>query len=251
MTAQLADRVQRSFSRSFQTYHDTANQQAWVAGKLVSELRRARAPGRFETVFELGCGTGHLTRLMRQNFHLPNLILNDIAPQAQATADAEQATFIAGDAREVHWPSRIDLIASASMIQWMESPLQLLHKAMDALEPGGWLAVSGFGPQQYQELSAIGSSARAPGLTTPAALAAAVDGPMQVLAVGESLRQTYFDTPREVLRYLRRTGVNGRAQGTWTKSTLARFENEYAKEFGTDCGVSLTYHPVWIIARKR
>ncbi|WP_298850249.1 methyltransferase domain-containing protein [uncultured Ruegeria sp.] len=251
MTAQLADKVQRSFSRSFQTYNDTASQQAWVARKLISELRRAGAPDWFGTTFELGCGTGHLTRLLRQNFDLPDLYLNDIAPQAQATADADKAAFIAGDVRLVEWPARLDLVASASMIQWMEDPAHLLHQAADALETGGWLAISGFGPRQYQELTQIGSTARAPGLCTPEALKAAIDGPFKVLTVGESIRQSFFATPRDVLKYLRRTGVNGRAQKSWTRSTLAQFEADYVQNFGTSYGVSLTYHPVWVTAQKR
>lgn len=251
MTAQLADKVQRSFSRSFQTYNDTASQQAWVARKLVSEMRRVGAPNRFDVAFELGCGTGHLTRLLRQNFDLPDLYLNDIAPQARATADAENAAFIAGDVRLVEWPAKLDLVASASMIQWMENPAGLLQQVAEALEPGGWLAISGFGPLQYQELAQIGSTARAPGLCLPDTLATAIDGPFKILTVGQSLRPSYFDTPREVLKHLRSTGVNGRARGAWTRSTLARFEADYVQKFGTDGRVPLTYHPVWVIAEKR
>ncbi|WP_170345316.1 methyltransferase domain-containing protein [Ruegeria atlantica] len=251
MTAQLADKVQRSFSRSFQTYNDTASQQAWVARKLVSEMRRVGAPNRFDVAFELGCGTGHLTRLLRQNFDLPDLYLNDIAPQARATADAENAAFIAGDVRLVEWPAKLDLVASASMIQWMENPAGLLQQVAEALEPGGWLAISGFGPLQYQELAHIGSTARAPGLCLPDTLATAIDGPFKILTVGQSVRPSYFDTPREVLKHLRSTGVNGRARGAWTRSTLARFEADYVQKFGTDGRVPLTYHPVWVIAEKR
>ncbi|NOD76793.1 MULTISPECIES: methyltransferase domain-containing protein [unclassified Ruegeria] len=251
MTVQLADKVQRSFSRSFETYHDTASQQAWVAEKLVSELCRVGAPAQFHTTFEMGCGTGHLTRMLRQNFDLPDFIVNDIAPQAQVTAEAEAAAFISGDVRSVQWPDQIDLVASASMIQWMEDPAGLLQQAVDALAPGGWLAISGFGPQQYQELSRIGSTAHAPGLCEARSLVAAVEGSMQVLAAGECIRPSFFKTPRDVLKYLRRTGVNGRAKGTWTKSTLARFEEDYVRNFGTANGVSLTYHPIWIVAQKR
>lgn len=251
MTAQLADKVQRSFSRSFQTYNDTASQQAWVARKLVSEMRRVGAPNRFDVAFELGCGTGHLTRLLRQNFDLPDLHLNDIAPQARATADAENAAFVDGDVRLVEWPAKLDLVASASMIQWMENPAGLLQQVAEALEPGGWLAISGFGPLQYQELAQIGSTARAPGLCLPDALATAIDGPFKILTVGQSVRPSYFDTPREVLKHLRSTGVNGRAQGAWTRSTLARFEADYVQKFGEDGRVPLTYHPVWVIAEKR
>lgn len=250
MTIQLAERVQRSFSRSFETYHDTASQQAWVANQLVTELRRLGTPDRFASAFELGCGTGHLTRRLRQSFGFDTLCLNDLAPQARETADAAGATFVAGDAREVAWPEGIDLLASASMIQWMDDLAPLLKRATRALAPGGWLAISGFGPEQFRELTHIGTSARAPGLCRPEDLVAAVDGRLEVLAMGEDLRQSHFASPRGVLEHLRKTGVNGRAQKTWTKSTLAQFTTDYIRHFETSKGVSLTYHPVWMIARK-
>ena len=250
MTLQLAEKVQRSFSRSFDTYHDTTDQQAWVANRLVAELRRHGAPSHFGTAFELGCGTGHLTRLLCQDFDLRKFSVNDIAPQARKTADAAGAAFIAGAAQDVKWPENIGLLTSASMIQWLDDPARFLAKAADTLAPAGWLAVSGFGPEQYRELSQIGSTARAPGLCGPEVLAAAVEAKLQVLAVGESLRKSHFATPGHVLEYLRKTGVNGRAKGAWTKSTLARFTADYIRYFETPKGVSLTYHPVWVIARK-
>lgn len=250
MNVQLAERVQRSFSRSFETYDDTASQQAWVANRLVQELHRHRAPTRFDTAFELGCGTGHLTRLLRRQFDFNSLSLNDIAPQARETAEDAGAEFIGGDARDVAWPAKIDFLVSASMIQWMEDSAQLLNRAAQALAPGGWLAVSGFGPEQYRELVQIGSSASAPGLSRPDEFAAAVSDQLQVIATGESVRQSHFATPRLVLEHLRNTGVNGRARKVWTKSTLSRFLSDYTRHFETPEGVSLTYHPVWIIARK-
>ena len=250
MTVQLSDRVQRSFSRSFQSYHDTACQQAWVAQKLVEEMRRHGAPTKFERGFELGCGTGHFTRLLCQAHCFEGLTLNDIAPEARQTADELGAQFICGDARRVIWPENADLFASASMIQWMEDPRALLERAARSLAPGGWLVIAGFGPQQYRELSQIGTSARAPGLCDPDQMAAAVRAHLEVLSTGEALRPSYFATPHHVLRHLRKTGVNGRAKSVWTKSTLALFEAEYTRRFQTENGVSLSYHPVWIVARK-
>lgn len=250
MTATLTDRVQRSFSRSFQSYHDEAGQQARIADRLVSDLQGCGAPGRFANALELGCGTGHLTRRLCRDFGFGTLHLNDLAPEARLTARAAGAAFLSGDATDIEWPKPLGLLASASMIQWLHDPSLLLSRAAAALAPGGWLAISGFGPQQYRELARIGSSANAPGLCRPEDLAAAVDRQMEVVLTAEKVQQMYFATPRQVLEHLRKTGVNGRAGKPWTKSTLARFTNRYVRHFGTAAGVPLTYHPVWIIARK-
>ncbi|WP_237212648.1 methyltransferase domain-containing protein [Ruegeria lacuscaerulensis] len=250
MNVQMAGRVQRSFSRSFRTYHDCACQQARIADRLVHDLRNSGAPQQFTSALEFGCGTGHLTERLRQSFGFGRLTINDLSPEADETAAAFGADFLCGDAETVAWPYQSALIASASMIQWLPDPAAFLRRAANALVPGGWLAVSGFGPEQYRELVQIGSAAKAPGLCRPEDLASAVDGALEVVAVGETRRQMHFSSPRKVLEHLRNTGVNGRAQSVWTKSRFLAFTNEYVRQFGGEAGVPLTYHPIWIIARK-
>jgi len=251
MTAMGTARVERSFSRSFASYHDTASQQSRIAGDLAARLARHGAPGMFRNGFEIGCGTGHLTRALCRRFSFARLSLNDLVPEAQATAAGFGARFLPGDAREITWPERPDLIASASVIQWMEHPQEFLARAGQALAPGGWLAISGFGPDQYRELADLGSGAHAPGLCHARALAAALPEGFEILDAGEERRALWFDGPRDVLGHLRRTGVNGRAGDVWTRSRLARFCESYLRDFGKDGAVPLSYHPVWIIARKR
>ncbi|MEM6658390.1 MAG: methyltransferase domain-containing protein [Pseudomonadota bacterium] len=246
----IEDRVQRSFSRSFSSYHAAADQQVRIADLLVHQLRNNGAPRYFASALELGCGTGHLTKRLQDGFSFGLLTLNDLAPEARQTAHAASARFLGGDARQVAWPERPQLIASASMIQWLRDPLDLLRKAATALAPGGWLAVSGFGPDQYCELTRLGSSAGAPGLCRAADLAAAVRHELKVVATGETHHRARFDSPRDVLDHMRKTGVNGQARQTWTKTRLAQFCADYTRMFQDQAGLPLTYHAVWIIARK-
>ncbi|WP_170418584.1 methyltransferase domain-containing protein [Ruegeria atlantica] len=250
MNAPIADRVQRSFSRSFRSYHDAASQQAKIADHLVQAMRKGGAPHRFATGLELGCGTGHLSQRLCRTFDIGQLTVNDLSPEAAETAISIGAGFLCGNAETVEWPFQLNLIASASMIQWLHDPAAFLQRAANALVPGGWLAVSGFGPNQYRELVKVGSTAKAPGLCPSRDLAAAVEGQMEVVSCGESTSVVHFDSPRGVLKHLRRTGVNGRAQKVWTKSSLAQFSDQYVWHFGTEFGVSLTYNPTWIVARK-
>ncbi|MFA3920982.1 methyltransferase [Ruegeria hyattellae] len=247
----MADRVQRSFSRSFGTYHESAVQQAQVVDRLVQELCDNGAPQHFTSALELGAGTGHLTQRLCAEFSFGTLTVNDLSPETQLVADAARAMFLRGDAKQIEWPKQPDLIASASMIQWLPAPAAFLRRAAAALAAGGWLAVSGFGPEQYRELAQIGSSAKAPGLFRPDDLIAAVQGDLEIVATGETVQQIHFASPQMVLRHLRNTGVNGRAQKVWTKSCLLQFSREYTRRFDGEAGVPLTYHPIWIIARKR
>ncbi|MCG7522174.1 methyltransferase domain-containing protein [Ruegeria sp. Ofav3-42] len=251
MNAQLAERVQRSFSRSFRSYHDSASQQSQIANHLVHEMRTGGAPQHFAFGLEFGCGTGHLTQRLCETFEFRSLMINDLSPEAEQTAYAVGADFLCGDAETLNWPGQPNLIASASMIQWLRDPAAFLRKAATALTPGGWLAVSGFGPEQYRELVKVGSTAKAPGLCRSEDLAAAVRDELEIISTGDTIREMHFASPRKVLEHLRRTGVNGRAQKGWTKTSLNQFTDQYVRYFGSETGVSLTYQPTWIVARKR
>ncbi|MES0825062.1 methyltransferase domain-containing protein [Ruegeria sp. SCP11] len=250
MNVQMTDRVQRSFSRSFRTYHDAACQQARIAERLAQDLHKSGAPRQFVSGLEFGCGTGLLTQRLCAQFAFDQLTINDLSPEAQETAYDFGADFLCGDAETIAWPARPDLIVSASMIQWLPDPAAFLRRAATALVPGGWLAVSGFGPGQYRELMHVGSAAKAPGLCRAEEMVAAVIDLLDVVSFGEDERQMRFSTPRKVLDHLRKTGVNGRAQKPWTKSNLLAFSKDYSQRFGDAHGVSLTYHPTWLIARK-
>ncbi len=253
MNVAAAERVQRSFSRSFPGYHDSAGQQAQIARQLVQRMSDSDAPRAYGSVFEIGCGTGHLTAALHRRFSFENAVLNDLTPEASATACIWGADFLPGDIRNVIWPTRQDLIASTSMIQWLDAPGDIVHHAARSLAPGGWLAISGFGPDQYAELSYLGSRSQAPGLCEPDVLAQAVQAAgdeLEVVDLWQDQRKLWFDTPEHVLRHLRKTGVNGRAAHVWTRSTLAAFCENYRRTFATCDGVPLTYHPVWVVARK-
>jgi hypothetical protein len=59
-----------------------------------------------------------------------------------------------------------------------------------------------------------------------------------------------FEHPGDVLYHLKRTGVTGLSQQRWTKTRLMRFCNDYRSLYGNTEGVTLTYHPLYVIAAK-
>jgi len=55
-----------------------------------------------------------------------------------------------------------------------------------------------------------------------------------------------------VLKHLKQTGVTGTEKRIWTRSRLQSFCKEYTTRFSDAAGnVNLTYHPIYIIARKK
>lgn len=60
-----------------------------------------------------------------------------------------------------------------------------------------------------------------------------------------------FQSPMDVLKHLKATGVTGIRQSQWTKGSLATFCNRYQEIYSQpDHTVRLTYHPIYIIAKK-
>lgn len=248
-------RVRQSFRRGLGSYHAGASVQARIARHL-SAMLAEHAGCRFERAFEFGCGTGHLTRALTENHDISELWLNDLVPDCAGAALAAvhgsvQAQFRAGDVQSAELPETPDLIASASTVQWVEDQPRLLDRLSRQLAPGGWLALSGFGRAQFHELTALGSAAGAPGYRDAGEWDHILPSGMELVAVHQTRIIRSFASVRDVLRHLRETGVNGNAQGGWTRARLAAFEADYEARFRGADGVSLTYDPVWVLARKR
>ena len=73
-----------------------------------------------------------------------------------------------------------------------------------------------------------------------------------VIHASEEVAILTFPTPTEVLRHLKQTGVTGTEKRIWTRTRLQQFSETYIRLFSTEEGpVSLTYHPMYVIAEKR
>ncbi|MFD2841948.1 methyltransferase domain-containing protein [Paracoccus cavernae] len=154
MTALPLERIARSFHRHRASYDDHATPQSLVARDLARRLDRASGTRHFDSVFEFGCGSGHLTRALAARFAIGQLALNDLVAQALPQDLPCPARFRTGPVEDAELPARIDLLASASTIQWLADPAATLARLCARVARGGWLAVSGFGPAQFRELSA-------------------------------------------------------------------------------------------------
>ncbi|NRB19055.1 MAG: methyltransferase domain-containing protein [Rhodobacteraceae bacterium] len=251
------NRVRQSFRRGLASYHQHARAQAEIAAALVQALRQQGAPEWFDNVLEFGCGTGHLTRPLLQSFDIHHLTLNDLVAEAAPglgalTKDrADRTHFTFGPIETVPLPSELDLITSASTVQWISDMPALMARLSARLSPGGWLALSGFGSAQFHQLRDLGSSAAAPSYVDAPDWPALLPRDMELLHVAQEPIEMLFDGAIDLLRHLRNTGVNAQAEQRWSRGRLTEFEDSYRSQFGHDGKLPLTYDPVWMIARKR
>jgi len=249
-------RVARAFRRGLGSYHDAASAQARIAADLSALLAKHLDGAPVAHLFEFGAGTGHLTDALLRDVSVDHLTLNDLVAEAEAGlqsrlgAHGRSATFLPGRIEDLDLPQGLDLIAGASVVQWICDLPSLLQRFATALRPGGWLALSGFGHAHFHELVALGSDAAAPNYMDHHDWPQVLPDGLHLTELRQAPITLRFDSPRAVLRHLRETGVNGQSRGGWSRSRLRRFEDAYRAQFPHQGGVRLTYDPVLVLARR-
>lgn len=249
-------RVRQSFCRGMQSYHQAASVQATIAADLVRILQAQNLPSQLGRVLEFGCGTGHLTTALLDGFEIAELTLNDLVPEAAGPLrdilhqHGQKAQLQFGAIERLPLPQQLDLIISASTVQWIADLPQTVERLSSHLAPGGWLALSGFGTDQFLELAALGSGAAAPSYLNAGDWPGILPAGLELITLRQQAIQVQFDSLLDLLRHLRHTGVNGQATRGWSRRDMRQFESRYRERFGQEGSLPLTYDAVWILARK-
>lgn len=180
------------------------------------------------------------------------MLLNDICPKMEEffrNFPKKWVTFIPGDAEQIDFPGNQNLIISCSALQWFAEPAKFFDKCASLLAPGGYLAFSTFGKRNMEEVTAITGA----GLEylTPEELTHMLSSHYEILLVKQEVIRKKFASGFHVLRLLKDTGVNAISDKPWTPGDLRHFQEEYARRFAVKGGVHLTFHPIYIIVRKK
>ena len=149
MEAIEAKQIHIRFTRALSSYDNHADAHHRISRKLASLLPH-QANVRYRRMLEIGCGTGGFTGVLKQQCHIDEWILNDLCEDCQEKIEqlfpGSPPRFIAGDAETLSFPGKFDLIASASVFQWMKEPETFLHKLSGLLMQQGLLLFSTFVP---------------------------------------------------------------------------------------------------------
>ena len=191
---------------------------------------------------------------MKESCVIDEWYLNDICDgcreKVASLFPGQSPLFIAGNAEEIDFPGRFDLIASASAFQWMKEPVQFLHKLAGMLSPNGTLLFNSFAPGNLTEIKQLTGK----GLTYPSGelLTEWLEEDFHLIHLREEEIILTFDTPLDVLRHLKHTGVTATGDGTWTRGKQTDFCRDYQELFHTNNNqVTLTYRPLYVLAVKK
>ena len=106
-------------------------------------------------VADLGCGAGNVTRLLHARWPEAQVTGYDNSPEMLDEARAESDAIEWRRADLAAWApdAAVDVIYSNAALHWIPDHAALFARLVDALAPGGWLAVQM--PQQWRRPSHV------------------------------------------------------------------------------------------------
>lgn len=241
--------VARRFAKAGQSYVEHAVVQKQISVQLFEYLKVYYSQN-LASVLEIGCGSGNLTHLLQSHFQVEQLFLNDLyADVDQHFLNLKYVNWLIGDIEQLTLPQSLDAVISSSALQWMTDLPTLLHRIHDALKPNAYFGFSTFGPDNLNEIKQL--TGQGLNYIDLQSLKRQLEQQnFEVLLIEQEVKQIYFDHPKSVLQHLKATGVTATAKShRWTKQSLQQFYIDY-QQFYDEQGFRLTYHPIYVIARR-
>lgn len=232
--------IKQRFKKSLKSYEDNALVQKRMAKKLCEMIDLKN----YKNILELGCGTGFLTSEIINKFGVQNYDALDIVKECGEYVNKinPDINFICEEIENFAPDNKkYDLIISNASLQWLEDLNGYTDKLKTMLKEGGEFVFTLFGKNNFKEMSEY--------IKTPLKYYGEdeIKNIFKDFEIKECFEEDVvllFDTPIDVLRHIKLTGVNALSETRWTKSDLINFETTYPKM--KNGRYSLTYQPIYI-----
>jgi len=154
------ERVKRAFTHASSDYDRHAALQREIGERLIAHMEFTNIEPR--RILDIGCGTGFLTRLLRQRFRRAEIVALDLSHRMTCAAKSRQGfslpwrartRFVTGDACALPLASEsFDLVCSNLVMQWVPDPMRMMREMRRVLAPNGLMLFSTFGRRTLSEL---------------------------------------------------------------------------------------------------
>lgn len=243
-------KVKEHFSKASGTYENSACVQYAMAKTLNGMIDKRE----YDSVLEIGCGTGVLSQLFVKKHSFLSLILNDLSDSMlevcwQKFKEDDRITCLQADAENLPeiYKKRFSLIISNACFQWFKDLNGVLLNLKNSLKKDGSLIFSTFIEGNFQEISRIGNVGLKYLDEKSLRQSLNSSGLDYELIVKDEIQ--YFESVREMLRSFKKTGVTGLSNSVWTRSQVLRFIDEYESLYKDEKGVRLTWRYAFVKAR--
>ncbi|MCR8696822.1 MULTISPECIES: methyltransferase domain-containing protein [Campylobacter] len=205
-------------------YDIYAKPQIYAADILINSLKNYRQ--NYDDIYEIGAGSGVLTRLILSQLECKNLILNDLYESEFMSKFSTQI----GDITQLKIKNKQDLIISSSVFQWINELENLSYNLKFSLKSGGILAFSTFIDGTLKELSSFTNQSLE--YKNLAQLKAIFSKNFEILNAQERQIKLKFNNLKELLTHLKHTGVNNiKGEFKLTKSSFEALNSHFKNNF--------------------
>lgn len=251
----------RRFDRAAGSYERVTPVQSSMARRLAGLVPSDCQP---ESVLELGCGTGHLTRELLRRLPDARFLVTDLAPGMLGFCgghlddiDRSRVRLERLDARAPSLPETFDLVASSAMVQWFSDLGAHFEACRALLRPGGSCLVSGFCRTNFPELDSLLSGPPwdfpdPPGHFLSDAVRVAIEAGFRVQLAEEDVVEHVYPSALEFLRAIGQSGASRapREGRPLTREHLRLLLETYETRFAVPGGVKATWHPWFLFLRN-
>lgn len=233
------ERVADNFNSSRLSYADEAVAQKEIAERLIGLIPEKN----IGKILEIGAGSGFLTLKIAEFLKPQSVEFIDIYPlppfglfpeETYHNVDAEK--WISENAMSN--PRSFDAIMSSSSLQWFLNPKKFFKNSASLLKKDGSLLVSTFLPGNLDELKVINPF----GIIYHSAsqIKDYLKEDFEIVDFFEDEIELKFQSPREVLLHIARTGIKGNSRSGHSYGEIIQKLPPH-----------LTYRPLYIYARKK
>ena len=237
--------IKKQFEKSFSSYNQNAIVQKIMAERLVQNLSSIKTE--FNSVLELGCGTGILTKELVKNINFKAYYANDLVEKSKkyVAEIIPNSEFFCGNALKIKSKKKQDLIISNAMFQWFNNLNNICSHCKKQLNSDGFLAFSTFSDKNFKEIRDLtGISLE---YKTFEEIKKIVNENFEIIHAEEFEHTLKFNNPLELLAHMKNTGVNSLTAQHWSFKEVKEFCDKYKEKYPE---ITLTYSPVIVVCKN-